>query len=237
MKRLLFAFAAIALLATPEVRANTPAACGAVPSPEFVKGLLRQAPGLRENVLRLALDASGCAAQKGLVKRRELLTVIDYSLPSDQKRLFVFNVATGKLLYRELVAHGKNSGGNLTRYFSNSHGSLATSMGLFVTAGTYVGGNGYSLRLRGLEQGVNDSAWDRLIVLHGASYVNMAIIRTMGRLGRSWGCPAVRKEIARPLIDTIKGGSPVFSYYPDREWITRSAYLSNLAKTKLAALQ
>lgn len=237
MKRLLFAFAAIALFAAPNLRADLPAGCGSAPSPAFVKNLLRQAPGLRESVLRLALDASSCAAERGLVKRRELLTVIDYSLPSDEPRLFVFDLRSGRLLFRELVAHGKNSGGNFTKYFSNAQGSLATSLGLFVTAGTYVGGNGYSMRLRGLEAGVNDSAWDRLIVMHGASYVNMAIVRSLGRLGRSWGCPAVRKEIARKLIDTIKGGSPVFAYYPDKKWITNSAYLSAVAKTQLASLK
>ena len=195
------------------------------PSDSFVSSLVRQAPGLRTDVLRLALDATDCAAQRGLVKRRELLTVIDYSLPSSQPRLFVFDLAARRLLFRELVAHGKNSGGDRASFFSNESGSLATSLGLFVTADTYHGGNGYSLRLRGLEEGVNDMAWDRLIVMHGASYVSRAAVKALGRLGRSWGCPAVRTEIARKLIDTLRGGSPVFAYYPEKSWLASSRFV------------
>lgn len=202
------------------------AQCSARPSDALVSSLVRQAPGLRPEVLRLALTAAGCAGEKGLVRRRNLLTVVDYSLPSTEPRLFVFDVVARKLLFRELVAHGRNSGGNLARFFSNAHGSLATSLGLFVTADTYVGSNGYSLRLRGLEPGVNDQAWSRAIVMHGASYVSRTAIRALGRLGRSWGCPAVRSEIARQLIDTLKGGSAVFAYYPDRTWLTKSAFLA-----------
>src|SRR5205085_582289 len=132
---------------------------------------------------------------------------IDYSLPSSQQRLFVFDLAKKKLLFHELVAHGKNSGGNITNFFSNEPGSEATSLGLFVTQDTYIGHNGYSLRLRGLEEGVNDMASNRAIVLHGAYYVSREAIKVLGRLGRSWGCPAVRSEIAQKLIDTIHGGA------------------------------
>lgn len=195
------------------------------PSSTLTKSLLRQAPGLSAEVLRLALGAAQCASERGLLERRDILTVIDYSLPSSQPRLFVFDLDARRLLFRELVAHGKNSGDNLTTNFSNSHGSLATSLGLFVTADTYVGSNGYSLRLRGLEEGFNDSAWDRLIVMHGASYVSRAAVKALGRLGRSWGCPAVRKEVARKLIDTVRGGSPVFAYYPERDWLSHSDFV------------
>jgi len=176
-------------------------------------------------VLRLALDATHRAAAQGLVKRSDLLTVIDYSLPSSQPRLFVFDLAARKLLFRELVAHGKSSGDDRATYFSNSPGSLATSLGLFVTADTYVGSNGYSLRLKGLEEGINDMAWDRAIVMHGASYVSRAAISALGRLGRSWGCPAVRTEIARKLINTLRGGTPIFAYYPERSWLERSSFV------------
>jgi hypothetical protein len=191
----------------------------------LVKSLVRQAPGLRSSVLRLALDATDCAAVQGLVPRRDLLTVIDYSLPSTQPRLFVFDLAARKVLFRELVAHGKNSGDNEASFFSNSPGSLATSLGLFVTEDTYVGSNGYSLRLRGLEEGVNDMARDRAIVMHGAAYVSRAAIRALGRLGRSWGCPAVRKEVARKIIDTVRGGTPIFAYYPEQTWLQASAFV------------
>lgn len=201
------------------------AACQQEPSESLVRSLVTQAPGLRGEVLRLALGATGCAAERGLVKNRDLVTVIDYSLPSTEPRLWVFDIATRKLLFRELVAHGKNSGGNVPTRFSNVHGSLATSLGLFVTADPYVGRNGYSLRLRGLEKGVNDQALSRAIVMHGAPYVSKAAIRALGRLGRSWGCPAVRTEVARKMIDTLRGGSAVFAYYPEKSWLSTSAFL------------
>lgn len=217
----------IAIFSALALSILAPASLSAAPKkPEpLVKSLLRQAPGLRGEVLRLALEATQRAAEQGLVKRKNLLTVIDYSLPSSQPRLFVFDLAARKLLFRELVAHGKNSGDDRTTYFSNSPGSLATSLGLFVTADTYIGSNGYSLRLKGLEEGINDMAWDRAIVMHGASYVSRAAIRALGRLGRSWGCPAVRKEVARKIIDTVRGGSPVFAYYPERRWLEHSPFV------------
>jgi L,D-transpeptidase-like protein len=219
MKRIvltLFILSALGVQAAP---------CGDAPSKKLVSSLVRQAPGLRTKVLRLALDATDCAAERGLVKRRDLLTVIDYSLPSTQPRLFVFDLASRKVLFRELVAHGKNSGGNEASYFSNDPGSLATSLGLFVTADPYVGSNGYSLRLRGLEEGINDMAWDRAIVMHGAAYVSRTAIRALGRLGRSWGCPAVRKEVARKIIDTVRGGTAVFAYYPESSWLHSSQFV------------
>lgn len=212
------------LSAAVQVHANG-APCAAKPSDSLARHLLRQAPGLKADVLRMALKATGCAAEKGLVRRRNLLTVIDYSLPSSQPRLFTFDLAKRKLIFRELVAHGKNSGGDLASFFSNSPGSLATSIGLFVTADTYIGSNGYSLRLHGLEEGVNDMAMDRAIVMHGAPYVSRAAVRALGRLGRSWGCPAVRKEVARKMIDRLRGGSPIFAYYPDPNWLTQSPFV------------
>jgi hypothetical protein len=225
MKRFVLALSAVvAFSAAPVVLADAP--CTDKPSESLASSLLRQAPGLKAEVLRMALRATGCAAEQGLVKRRDLLTVIDYSLPSSEPRLFVFDLASRKILFRELVAHGKNSGGDVAEFFSNSPGSLATSLGLFVTADTYVGSNGYSLRLKGLEEGVNDMAWDRAIVMHGAPYVSRAAIRALGRLGRSWGCPAVRKEVARKMIDTLRGGSPIFAYYPDQKWLNRSSFVT-----------
>src|SRR5438105_11423875 len=217
MKRLLLAIA-IAFAGAANVKAAPDA---------LVTTLVSQAPGLRADVLRLALDAAGSAAKRGLVARRNMLTVIDYSLPSSQKRLFVFDLAAKKILFRELVAHGKSSGGNITNFFSNEPGSEATSLGLFVTQDTYLGHNGYSLRLRGLEEGVNDMASERAIVLHGAYYVSLEAVRVLGRLGRSWGCPAVRSEIAQKLIDTIRGGSAIFAYYPDKSWLETSLFLQH----------
>ncbi|MEO8033481.1 MAG: murein L,D-transpeptidase catalytic domain family protein [Acidobacteriota bacterium] len=224
MKRLLLSLVfGVAVTVVSSLQA-APADDPPVISESLVSSLLRQAPVLRAEVLRLALDAAQSAAERGLVAHRNMLAVIDYSLPSSQPRLFVFDLAKQQLLFRELVAHGRNSGGDRASYFSNSSGSLATSFGLFVTADTYFGNNGYSLRLKGLESGVNDMAWDRLIVMHGASYVSGAAIRALGRLGRSWGCPAVRKEVADKIINTLRGGSAVFAYYPDKQWLAHSAF-------------
>jgi hypothetical protein len=215
MKKLVLAVLAIAIVAP--AHAAQPAA--------LVSTLIKQAPGLRANVLSLAMEAAQHAAKQGLIQRPNLLTVIDYSLPSTQPRLFVFDLSAKKLLFRELCAHGKASGGNMANYFSNDPGSEATSLGLFVTADTYTGHNGYSLRLKGLEEGVNDMAWDRMIVMHGAYYVSQEAIRVLGRLGKSWGCPAIPVEAAKRIIDTIRGGSAVFAYYPQQRWLVSSAFL------------
>jgi L,D-transpeptidase catalytic domain len=213
------------VLALVTLATAVPAARAAAPASDLAPALLKQAPGLRANVLELAMNAAERAAKKGLVRKTNLLTVIDYSLPSTQPRLFVFDLAAKKLLYRELVAHGKNSGGVVPNFFSNEHGSEATSLGLFVTADTYNGSNGYSLRLKGLEAGINDAAFSRAIVMHGAYYVSKEAIKALGRLGRSWGCPAVRPEVAKEIINTIRGGSAIFAYYPEKRWLTQSAYL------------
>ncbi|HEV8239294.1 MAG TPA: murein L,D-transpeptidase catalytic domain family protein [Thermoanaerobaculia bacterium] len=193
--------------------------------------LAANAPGLKRDVLRLALAARDTAAHEGLCKKEELLTVIDYSLPSTTKRLWVFDVKSGKVLFNELVAHGKNTGDNYARRFSNDDGSLQTSLGLFRTAGTYIGGNGYSLKLAGLEPGFNDKAERRSVVMHGAPYVSESFAAAHGRIGRSWGCPALSQQIAGKVIDTIKGGSLVFSYFPDHDWLQHSKFVGSLAAT------
>ena len=172
----------------------------------LVERLADPAGGPSRQALEAAVDAYKNATRLGEVARTDLLTVIDYTRPSTEPRLWVLDLDLGRILYRELVAHGRGSGDNLTRAFSNAPGSLMTSLGLFVTDAPYVGQNGYSLRLRGLEPGVNDKAFERAIVVHGAPYVSESVAARLGRLGRSWGCPAVRLDVARTLIDTIKGG-------------------------------
>jgi L,D-transpeptidase-like protein len=181
--------------------------------------------GLSAEVFDLAIGAAACAERSGDVGDVPTLTVIDYSRPSTEKRLWVFDLRTRKLLYRELVAHGEGSGGNLATRFSNEHDTHQSSLGLFLTGDTYVGLNGYSLRLTGLDKGVNDRALERSIVMHGAPYVTQAFARTHGRIGRSWGCPALRDAIARNVIDRVKGGGLLFAYYPDRDWLESSRYL------------
>jgi hypothetical protein len=180
---------------------------------------------INPQVLRLALGASRCAVASGDVRQPSTLTIIDYSKPSVEPRLWVLDLDSRALVYEELVSHGQGSGGNLATKFSNQPDSHQTSIGLFVTEQTYVGRNGYSLRLNGLDKGFNDRARERAIVMHGAPYVNSTISKSLGRLGRSHGCPAVRDAVARELIDRVKGGSLVFSYYPDAEWLKHSKYL------------
>jgi hypothetical protein len=184
---------------------------------------------IETDVLELALGAASCAVQSGAVERPRTLTVIDYSKPSSQKRLWVYDLTTRELLYEELVAHGQGSGANLATQFSNTPDSHQTSLGLFVTDDTYVGRNGYSLRLDGLDKGLNDRARDRAIVMHGAPYVSPAFVKANGRLGRSHGCPAVSDAVARELINRVKGGGLVFAYYPDAEFLKTSKYLGGCA--------
>lgn len=184
------------------------------------------APQLDRRVLALALQARDCAQQRGLAPSAQKLAVIDYSRPSTEPRLWVFDLARAQLLFAEHVAHGRGSGDNLARSFSNREGSHQSSLGVFATAETYVGGNGYSLRMDGLEPGINDRARERAIVMHGAWYVDPDLARRQGRLGRSYGCPAVRPAVAQRLIDTLKGGQLVFAYYPDENWLKRSPLLS-----------
>lgn len=182
---------------------------------------------LQRPVFQLALEAAACAVRSGSIEDLATLTVIDYSRPSTEKRLWVFDLRTRELLFEELVAHGRGSGDNLATSFSNEDESHQSSLGLFRTEDTYVGKNGYSLRLRGLDAGFNDRAYDRAIVMHGAPYVSDDVAHAQGRLGRSWGCPALREGIAREVIDTVKGRGLLFAYYPDPAWLAASRFLGD----------
>ena len=192
----------------------------------LVSALSRAAPRLDKNVLHLAARAMSCSLRQSATARgNATLSVIDYSRPSTEPRLWVFDLSRQRLLFEELVAHGRNTGENMAAKFSNVEGSYMSSLGAFETQESYMGQNGYSLRLRGLEQGFNDQARERAIVIHGAPYVSQQLIDSQGRLGRSLGCPAVRPAIAKSLIDTIRNGSFVFAYYPDKAWLSRSRLL------------
>lgn len=194
--------------------------------------LVKAAPDADAKVIALAVRASQCSQAQGAVPAQRL-AVIDYSLPSTEQRLWVFDLKQRKLLFHELVAHGRNSGENMAVQFSNQNESNATSLGLYRTAASYNGHNGYSLRMEGLEPGFNDRAFDRAIVIHGAPYVSPDLARSNGRIGRSLGCPAVRPAIAHKLIDSMKDGQLLFSYYPDRQWLKSSSFI-NCGKTTVA---
>ena len=180
-------------------------------------------PGLSDQTLALALRAYARARERGDITR-PLLSIIDYALPSTEKRLWVLDLERGRVLFHELVAHGKQSGENEAHAFSNDAGSHQSSLGVFRTGAEYKGGHGVSLRLDGLEPGINDRAVERAIVLHGADYVSEQFAARFGRIGRSFGCPAVRPAIADSLIRTIRGGTLLFASYPDSAYTVHSAY-------------
>jgi len=219
--------AALGLLATTAsapAGAQTPIA--AISADDLAAQLARTAPKADRRVLQLAAHAMRCALQRPeLGVSSERLSVIDYSRPSTEPRMWVFDLARQRLLFEEWVAHGRNSGENHTEHFSNRDGSFMSSIGAFTAQETYMGGNGYSLRLAGLEPGFNDRARERAIVIHGAPYVNPSTAQLQGRLGRSLGCPAVRLSVAKPLIDALRGGTMVFAYYPDKDWLKHSQLL------------
>ena len=232
---MLLAATALAACSAPETRtlATSPARVGAsVPAvvapvqagDRLVERLAQLAPDADPGVLALAIEARACAARSGDAPGSARLAVIDYTRPSTQQRLWVFDLERETLLYTEHVAHGRGSGENFATAFSNRDESHQTSLGLFATADTYVGGNGYSLRMDGLEPGVNDNARDRLIVMHGAPYVDPAQALRQGRLGRSFGCPALRPQVAREVIDTLKQGQLLFAYADEAAWLSGSRY-------------
>ena len=162
--------------------------------------------------------------QEGKLLNDSVISIIDFSEPSIKKRLFIIDLKNYKVLFNTLVAHGKNTGREWATSFSNQNSSFMSSPGFYITKETYEGKNGYSLKLEGMERGINDKAYERGIVIHGAEYVSDAFVNTHGYTGRSQGCPAVPVQISRSMINTIRNGSCVFIYHPS--YIYYSALLS-----------
>ncbi len=167
--------------------------------------------GLSEKALQLAQQAYHCEMKKGII-RNSHLTIVDYTKPSTHKRLWVLDMKHHKILYRLLASHGQASGDLYATHFSNRTNSHKSSRGLFLTKNTYRGKFGYSLRIDGLEKGINDNAFDRDIVVHGSQWVNYKFIKKYHRIGRTWGCIGLNNHISRRVIDTISNGSLVFAY-------------------------
>ena len=165
---------------------------------------------------------------------KNIITVIDFTLPSTEKRMFVIDLKNKKVLFNNIVSHGRNSGEKYATSFSNRHGSYQSSLGFYTTENTYQGGNGYSLVLNGLEKGINDQAKPRAVVIHGADYCSQSVINATGRLGRSYGCPALPRELTKPIINTIKNGSMVFIYAEDQNYLASSPVLKKVHSTLLA---
>jgi hypothetical protein len=189
-----------------------------------IRGLyrvLRLSGKLRYDIFRKAMIGHGRIG----FKRTDIITIVDYTRPSAEKRLFVIDLKTPRILYHTHVTHGLNSGFIHARNFSNELGSKQSSLGFFKTAETYFGKYGYSLRLDGLEKGINDLARKRDIVVHGAPYANPANIAKYGYLGTSWGCPALPEETTGPIIDAIKEGSCLYIYADDQTYLSHSAFV------------
>lgn len=158
-------------------------------------------------------------------QRRDILTLIDFTKPSTEQRLYVLDLTHRQVLFASAVSHGRNSGENYATSFSNENGSHKSSLGFYLTAETYRGRNGYSLALDGLERGINDRARQRAIVIHGADYCNPSFIASSGRLGRSHGCPALPEAVNASVIDAIKGGTLLYIYARDDRYLTQSPVL------------
>ena len=166
---------------------------------------------------------------------KEVLSIIDYSKPSNEKRFFIIDIENRKLLYNTLVAHGKKSGYVNATTFSNKYGSHKSSLGFFRTGNSYYGIRGYSLKLEGLEKGINDNARQRGIIIHGANYVDERIANGNGVIGRSWGCPAVSKKISKEIINLLKGGSLLY-IYADDEVYKKKSVIANLHTNENSSL-
>jgi hypothetical protein len=172
--------------------------------------------GINPSALKLGMNAYKYAQEHGKVNK-PYLTIVDLSMPSKERRLWVINVKTNQVLANELVANGKNSGIDRGVRFSNSPSSKESSLGVYQTSNTYIGKHGQSLRVIGLEKGINSNALSRAIVVHPAAYVNSEFAKTHGRVGNSWGCFALSQRVAPKVINLIKGGSVIFAYAPQEK--------------------
>lgn len=206
---------------------KTPVVASPISAPKDETATLFQEMNLEGVVNYTAFHQAIVGYHKIKERKRDVLTLIDFSKPSTEKRLYVFDLQKKQLLFSSIVSHGKNSGNNYATSFSNEYGSYKSSLGFYLTDNTYQGRNGYSLVLEGLEKGINDRARERAIVMHGADYCDDSVIRNGGRLGRSFGCPAVPRKLTRPIIDAIKGGSVLYIYAAKPEYLAASSILQH----------
>jgi hypothetical protein len=185
--------------------------------------------GLSRNAYNDAMRGYNYLLAEGKLNNDKILSIVDFSLPSSRKRLFILDLKNNKLVYNTYVAHGRNSGREMASQFSNQHESNKSSLGFYVTGGTYIGKHGYSMRLLGEEKGINDNANSRAIVMHSAAYVSESAIKMQGFIGRSLGCPAVPEHLHKPIIEKIKNGSCLFLYSPDKHYASHSVIAKKVA--------
>jgi L,D-transpeptidase catalytic domain len=182
--------------------------------------------GLSIQTFEYAIKGFNYLVLNGRLAKDNIISIVDFSLPSSKKRLFVIDLNNCQVLFNTYVAHGVNSGKEYANQFSNKPSSYKSSLGFYETQNTYIGGHGYSLRLEGLENGINDNASNREIVIHGAAYVNESLIKAQGYIGRSWGCPALPESLYKPIIDKIKNGSCLFIYSPANSYLQKSKIIN-----------
>lgn len=193
---------------------------------QSIEAILKQdekAPS--QDVINVVDRVLSCAKKKE-VTHNNILTIIDYSLPSTEKRLWVLDLQNEKLLYHTYVSHGIKSGSLDAEFFSNKPNSKTTSLGVYLTENSYEGRYGLAVKLQGLENGFNNNAYERFLVIHPAWYVTEDFINKYGRLGRSWGCPAIPYDLVEPIINTIKENSLLVVYYPSEKWLKKSKFLT-----------
>ncbi|MCB9251212.1 MAG: murein L,D-transpeptidase catalytic domain family protein [Flavobacteriales bacterium] len=182
---------------------------------------------LNYNVFQMAYKGYLVMKKEGMLSNFRYLSILDFELSANAKRLWVIDLEEQKVIIHDLVSHGRNSGEEFANSFSNRHQSFQSSLGFYVTGMPYLGKNAYSLKLHGVETGFNDNAFDRGIVIHAADYVSQSFIRHHKRLGRSQGCPAVNPGLNKKLINVIQGGSCLFIYYPDQAYLRKSEILNS----------
>jgi len=182
--------------------------------------------GLSEEAFNNAWKGYNYLVEQNKIAQKQYLTICDFSQPSSQKRLYIIDVSNNRLLVNTYVAHGRNSGGEYATQFSNTPESLQSSLGFYITSETYIGAHGLSLRVKGMEPGINDKAYERSIVIHGAAYVDAARAKAGIFMGRSFGCPAVPQKESSTIINTIKSGSCLFIYHPSRNYLLHSKILN-----------
>lgn len=199
-----------------------------------VEGYLDAFKIISPDAMKYALSGYAYLNEQNRICKKDIITIVDFSKPSTEERLFVVNLKTKQIIAKSLVAHGRNSGELYANKFSNSAESFESSLGFYVANDTYDGKHGYSLRLDGMEAGFNDNARDRGVVVHGADYVSYNFIHSTGKLGRSQGCPALPMSNYQQIISLIQGGSCFFIYHPNKYYRTHSPILKNYNESSLA---
>lgn len=192
---------------------------------EIFDSLKLHRSGLSKQAFGYAVKGFEYLRSTGRLRNDKVISIVDFSLHSSKKRLFILDSRTYRILFNTHVAHGRNSGKDFAKQFSNEYESYKSSLGFYITQNTYIGSHGYSLRLHGEEAGINDNAINRAIVMHSAWYVNENMAKRMGYIGRSEGCPAIPEKLNKPIIEKIKNGSCLFLYSPNRYYISHSEIL------------